>query len=426
VTDVFPSALVDPEWSCVAGDGAECGDDEGTASIDQLVELPPGASVVYTATGTVSQSATGTLTNTAAVAATLADTDPDLTNNQATDVDEIVSVADLMIEKSNGVDVVFQGDEVTYLVTVTNNGPSDAPQTGVSDVFPDELLDTQWSCTAGEGADCGSGGELRLIDDMVLLPANVSIVYTVVGTVDTAADGDLVNTATVSSSPDVEEANTSNNEATDSDPILTPAMFEDEFESGDTSAWDLESSTTHIVDLDDEGPEPWLATEVADGLTRVRVRFRLDLTDTTMDDGTQHVIVAGDDGVDPQPVFLIELGRQAGEFQLRAGVEDDALTMHETTWSDIGSGVTWVELLWWSSADPDEVDGGVELWVDGQSAGLVDALTNGNRQVTQVAVGALDGVDEPSSGTHRFENWRWSRGSTLPGEPWGAKRGERQ
>jgi len=53
------------------------------------VNLPGGSHVAYTVTGTVSAGATGTLSNTASVTVPSGVTDPDLSNNLATDVDVI-------------------------------------------------------------------------------------------------------------------------------------------------------------------------------------------------------------------------------------------------------------------------------------------------------------------------------------------------
>ena len=58
--------------------------------ISDIVDLPPGATVTSTATGTLDASATGLLVNTATVTPPPGDTDPDLTNNSFTDMDETV------------------------------------------------------------------------------------------------------------------------------------------------------------------------------------------------------------------------------------------------------------------------------------------------------------------------------------------------
>lgn len=64
VIDVFPADLTGVEWGCV---GVGCTNPWGMDVIDEMVDLPAGNSVVFTATATVEPDATGILENTASV-----------------------------------------------------------------------------------------------------------------------------------------------------------------------------------------------------------------------------------------------------------------------------------------------------------------------------------------------------------------------
>ena len=66
VTDTPPGVLTGLSWTCVPSAGAAC-TPSGTGTIDDDVDLLAGASVVYTLTGTLDASATGTVANTATV-----------------------------------------------------------------------------------------------------------------------------------------------------------------------------------------------------------------------------------------------------------------------------------------------------------------------------------------------------------------------
>lgn len=66
VTDDFPSGVSDVTWTCNGFDGAAC-TASGSGDIADVVDLPAGGEVVYTATGTVNASARGNLENTATV-----------------------------------------------------------------------------------------------------------------------------------------------------------------------------------------------------------------------------------------------------------------------------------------------------------------------------------------------------------------------
>ncbi len=413
VADVFPTELLDAEWNCVGGPGAGCTASGGgiTTFIDDVAALNPGASVVYSVTGTVDMAAGDQISNTVSVAPSIADTDPELANNQATDVDEVISVTDLLIDKTNNVEVVLTGETVTYIITVTNNGPSDAPGVAVTDVFPVELLDTGWSCEPS--AACGAGGLLTEIDDLIDIPAYTSVVYTVVGTVDPTAIGDLINTATVTAAATATEPNTTNNESTDSDPIQEATLWSDGFETGDTSGWSGESSAVYSVDLDDALAEPWVATDIADGLTRLRARFQLDLTAMSMFEGSIHIVARGDDGLDANRLFEIDLGRNALGFEFRSRIFDDATDNFQTAWTTAASTTAWIELLWWSGAG----DGGFQIWIDGALAGELTGITNSSTVAQRVLLGGIDGVDPPTTGFEVFSSYRWSRGSVIPGGP---------
>jgi len=83
VVDAFPADYESVTWICAADGGASC-TPNGSGTIAQNVGLPAGASVVFTATGTVAAGTTGTLSNTATAVVGAPASDPDTTNNSAT------------------------------------------------------------------------------------------------------------------------------------------------------------------------------------------------------------------------------------------------------------------------------------------------------------------------------------------------------
>ena len=66
VTDTFPATLTGVTWTCTAPGGGACAA-SGSGNINTPVTVPVGASVVFTATGTVNPAATGDLVNSAQV-----------------------------------------------------------------------------------------------------------------------------------------------------------------------------------------------------------------------------------------------------------------------------------------------------------------------------------------------------------------------
>ncbi len=102
VTDTLPAALTNVSWTCIPAGGASCTAGPIAGNIADSVNIPVGDSVTYTVTADVLASATGNLDNTASVSEPAGVTDPDLTNNSATDSDTEDAEADLAITKTDG------------------------------------------------------------------------------------------------------------------------------------------------------------------------------------------------------------------------------------------------------------------------------------------------------------------------------------
>ena len=91
VTDSFPSDLTSCSWTCVPSAGATCTAGPVAGDVTDVVDLPMGEKVTYTADCTVSPGAGTSISNTATVLPPLAILDPSLGDNSATDADPVVS-----------------------------------------------------------------------------------------------------------------------------------------------------------------------------------------------------------------------------------------------------------------------------------------------------------------------------------------------
>jgi uncharacterized repeat protein (TIGR01451 family) len=89
VTDTLPPTLLGATWTCNPSGGATC-TASGSGNINQTVNLPVGSSVLFRLMVTVSPSAVGSISNTAAVAVPAGASDPVPGNNSATDTDTLV------------------------------------------------------------------------------------------------------------------------------------------------------------------------------------------------------------------------------------------------------------------------------------------------------------------------------------------------
>lgn len=88
VTDLKPTQIDNWSWTCLQSTGGAAGCDgvqTSTANFTDTVDLPAGGSITYSVLANISSRATGTLINTATVAPPASVTDPDQTNNSATD-----------------------------------------------------------------------------------------------------------------------------------------------------------------------------------------------------------------------------------------------------------------------------------------------------------------------------------------------------
>ena len=163
--------------------------------------LAPGSSLTMTVVGRVSPDAPGGLAigNTATATSNTSDTD-DADNTATASITTAAPLADIATTKT-GTDAVA-GGQVTYTVTVTNNGPSSAGDVSLDDVIPAGLdavsaVSSRGDCTLGATVTCdlgdlpGPDASGQTSNAVVTITANVPPDFPV---------GDLTNTATTSTS----------------------------------------------------------------------------------------------------------------------------------------------------------------------------------------------------------------------------------
>ncbi len=259
VADTFPASLT-CTWTCVGAGGGTC-TASGSGNINDSAGLPAGGSVTYTASCTISPSASGTLSNTATVSAPAGVTDPTPGNNSATDSDTLAASADLAITKTDGVTTATPGGSVTYTITASNAGPSNATGSTVADTFPASLTCT-WTCVGAGGGTCTASGSGN-INNTVNLPSGGSVTYTASCTISPNATGTLSNTATVTAPGGVTDPTPGNNSATDSDTLTPQADLAITKTDGVTTATPG-GSVTYTITASNAGPSNAGGSTVAD------------------------------------------------------------------------------------------------------------------------------------------------------------------
>ena len=194
------------------------------------VTLAVGASFDVTIEATPTSA--GTLSNTATV-------DPDGNvdesnegNNEDTDDVTVDLEADVAITKTNNATTVVTGTSTSYTVVVTNNGPDAADGAIFKDPSATGLTATAVTCGSESGsAVCPivANTTVALMQGTGIiiptLPSGGSVTFTVTADV-TATNGNVTNTATIDPPTGVSDPDTTDNSASDTDPVSAPNVFD--------------------------------------------------------------------------------------------------------------------------------------------------------------------------------------------------------
>jgi uncharacterized repeat protein (TIGR01451 family) len=250
VNDDINNSLTGVTWTATTNGTATVVNSSGTGDIvNQSVTIPAGSgnSVVYNVKAFVPSNFTGNLVNTATVTPPTGTTDPDLTNNSSTETDTPAPVSDLVIVKTSTSSTYTAGDTVTWMITVTNDGPSNVAGAKVSDDINNSLTSVTWTAVAnGSASVTNTSGSGDLVNELVSIASGSgnSVVFTVTGTVPSNFTGNLVNTATVTPPTGTTDPDLTDNSSTETD---TPAPVSDlviaktstslTYTAGDTVTW---------------------------------------------------------------------------------------------------------------------------------------------------------------------------------------------
>ena len=251
VIDTFPATLTGVTWTCAGAGGGTCVA-AGSGHINTPVTVPVGATVVFTATGTVDPAATGELVNAAQVLPPPGHANR--TSAIATDRDAIATAADVAITKTGPASIVA-GNPLVYTITVTNTGPSDAVGVVVSDATPTGLVFVSNTGDCTTAFPCALG----------VVPAGATRTITATFTVPPGYSGPspIENVTDVSST--TVDTNTTNNTATavtalnrDADVEVTKTLPSSRRAVGD--------EILITINALNRGPNPATGIEITDSL----------------------------------------------------------------------------------------------------------------------------------------------------------------
>jgi uncharacterized repeat protein (TIGR01451 family) len=189
LTDTVPSEIVNPEYS--TDGGLTWNPWTGSYTIGTL---PNGASTTILIRGTASPSATGTIENTADITSTTPDPNPCNNTYSVITIVEPVESADVSVTKSASPNPVAPGQTLTYAITASNAGPSDAQNVVITDTIPSGIAGVEFSTDGGITWSPWTG-----TFNIGTLPSGTSRTILIRGTVSSTAKGTITNTANVTS-----------------------------------------------------------------------------------------------------------------------------------------------------------------------------------------------------------------------------------
>lgn len=208
---------------------------------------------------TVQAESPGDKTNTATVSSQT--DDPNNQNNSDSTLTEVAPEADLAISKTDSQDPVLAGEEFTYTLTVTNNGPSRALNTQITDQLPDGVTPSgplPDGCTY-DAASNTIACDLGQLANGETVERNFQVTSSTAGT--------KTNQASVSTSTtDPQSANNSVSETTEVTPAADLAIDKQAPEEAATS-----EPFTYTLTVTNNGPNPaegvTLTDELPQGVT---------------------------------------------------------------------------------------------------------------------------------------------------------------
>ena len=142
LTDNIPDSIIEAEYSIDGG--LTLNPWEGSLDLGTFVN---GESRPILIRGIVSNTASGTISNTAIVSSTTPDSDPN--DNESTASVTVEPEADVSVVKSASPSPVQRGELLTYTIVVTNDGPDDARAVYLNDSLPLSLLNPEFSLDNG-------------------------------------------------------------------------------------------------------------------------------------------------------------------------------------------------------------------------------------------------------------------------------------
>src|SRR5205823_9444100 len=129
---------------------------------------------------------------------------------------------DLSVSKADSPDPVIAGNNITYTITVTNNGPSNAQGVSLTDTIPANTMFVSFTPPAAGWSFTNMAGVITAMNPTLAAGSGPQVFTLIVKVNASAAAGSTItNTANVSST--TPDSNTQNNNSTATTTVATSA-----------------------------------------------------------------------------------------------------------------------------------------------------------------------------------------------------------
>jgi uncharacterized repeat protein (TIGR01451 family) len=211
-----------------------------------IASLASGASATFTVVAQVPSSTTsGTSIVDVANVSTVTQ-DPSLANNTATVTKSVLTSSNLSLTNSTSSATVVAGDTITYTLTVSNAGPSDAQTVQISDTVPAGttfVSDNQTSGPAFTLTSPAAGGTGTINGTRSTLASGASATFSVVVLVPAGATGGT----SIADSASVTTATTDPNLANNSQTVTTGVVTPPAITSGTSTTFNIGTPGTFTI-----------------------------------------------------------------------------------------------------------------------------------------------------------------------------------
>jgi uncharacterized repeat protein (TIGR01451 family) len=181
VTDFLPLAIRYFTWTCRSFAGSRCLGRAGIGSIDTHADITAGGFVVYEITGLAppgltSADNTGTAHRPAGTVDRFCDP-----SCSATVRPRVTPHVSLRVFKSARPNPVLPGGRLTYYLTVSNGGPSDARGVRITDLLPPAARHFAWTCFATFRSSCARRAGAGSISSRADISSGGHVTYAITG-----------------------------------------------------------------------------------------------------------------------------------------------------------------------------------------------------------------------------------------------------